>query len=64
MTSSISLTISYFTTFILWSLVLPLISSLITLVETYGNITLIFDTAGLGYSLVSTDEVIAVGKFQ
>ena len=39
-------------------------SSLITLVETYGNITLIFDTAGLGYSLVSTDEVIAVGKFQ
>lgn len=39
-------------------------SSLITLVEASGNITLTFDTAGMGYTLVSTDEVIAVGKFQ
>lgn len=38
--------------------------SLITLIEAYGNITLIFNTTGMGYSLVSTDEVIAVGKFQ
>ncbi len=36
----------------------------ITLIETGGNVTLIFDTAGMGYTLVSTDEVVAVGKFQ
>ena len=39
-------------------------SSLVTLVEAGGNVTLTFNTAGMGYTLVSTDEVIAVGKFQ
>ena len=39
-------------------------SSFVTLVEASGNITLTFDTTGMGYTLVSTDEVIATGKFQ
>ena len=39
-------------------------SSFVTLVEAGGNIILTFNTAGMGYTLVSTDEVIAVGKFQ
>ena len=39
-------------------------SSFVTLVEAGGDITLTFDTTGMGYTLVSTDEVIAVGKFQ
>jgi hypothetical protein len=39
-------------------------SSLVTLVEAGGNVTLTFDTNGMGYTLVGTDEVIAVGKWQ
>ena len=39
-------------------------SSFVTLVEASGNITLTFNTAGMGYTLAATDEVIAVGKFQ
>ena len=39
-------------------------SSLVTIVEGGGNITLLFNTAGMGYTLASLDEVIAVGKFQ
>lgn len=39
-------------------------SSFVTLVEASGNVTLTFDTTGMGYTLVSTDEVIATGKFQ
>jgi len=36
---------------------------LVTLVEAGGNVTLTFNTASLGYSLESIDEVIAIGKF-
>jgi hypothetical protein len=39
-------------------------SSLVTIVEAGGNVTILFNTAGMGYVLSSTDEVIAVGKFQ
>ena len=39
-------------------------SSLVTITEAGGNVTLSFNTAGMGYVLSSTDEVIAVGKFQ
>jgi hypothetical protein len=39
-------------------------SSFVTLVEASGNVTLTFDTGSMGYSLISTDEVIATGKFQ
>lgn len=39
-------------------------SSLVTITEAGGNVTLSFNTAGMGYILSSTDEVIAVGKFQ
>jgi hypothetical protein len=39
-------------------------SNLITLTEGGGNVTLIFDTSSLGYTLESDDEVIAIGKFQ
>ena len=39
-------------------------SSYITLSESGGNVTLTFNTNAIGYTLVSTDEVIAVGKFQ
>jgi hypothetical protein len=39
-------------------------SSFVTLTEAGGNVTLTFDTTGMGYSLVPTDEVIATGKFQ
>jgi hypothetical protein len=39
-------------------------SSLVTLVEAGGNVTVIFNTTGMGYTLQPTDEVIAVGKFQ
>lgn len=39
-------------------------SSYVTIVEAGGNVTLIFDTTSMGYTLISTDEVIAVGKFQ
>jgi hypothetical protein len=38
--------------------------SFVTLVEASGNVTLTFDTGSMGYSLISTDEVIATGKFQ
>jgi hypothetical protein len=36
---------------------------LVTLVEAGGNVTLTFNTASLGFSLESIDEVIAIGKF-
>ena len=39
-------------------------SSFITLIEAGGDVTLVFNTSGMGYTLVETDEVIAVGKFQ
>jgi hypothetical protein len=39
-------------------------SSLVTLVEGGGNVTLTFNTASLGYVLETDDEVIAIGKFQ
>jgi len=39
-------------------------SNLITLTEGGGNVTLIFNTSSLGYTLESDDEVIAIGKFQ
>ena len=39
-------------------------SSLVTLTEGGGNVTLVFNTASLGYTLESDDEVVAIGKFQ
>jgi hypothetical protein len=39
-------------------------SSLVTLTEGGGDITLVFNTTLLGYTLESDDEVIAIGKFQ
>jgi hypothetical protein len=39
-------------------------SSLVTLTEGSGNVTLVFNTASLGYVLESDDEVVAIGKFQ
>jgi len=39
-------------------------SSLVTLTEAGGNTTAVFNTAGLGYTLESDDEVIAIGKWQ
>jgi hypothetical protein len=39
-------------------------SSFVTLVEASGNVTLTFNTGSMGYSLISTDKVIATGKFQ
>lgn len=36
----------------------------VTLVEAGGNVTLIFDTTSIGYTLTTNDEVIAIGKFQ
>lgn len=39
-------------------------SSLITLTEAGGNVTAVFDTVGLEYTLESDDEVIAIGKWQ
>ena len=38
-------------------------SSYITLDSGSGNVVLTFNTASIGYSLISTDEVTAVGKF-
>jgi hypothetical protein len=38
-------------------------TSYITLAETGSNIVLTFNTGSVGYSLVPTDEVTAVGKF-
>ena len=39
-------------------------TSFITLIESGGDVTAVFNTSGMGYALVGTDEVIAVGKFQ
>lgn len=39
-------------------------SFFVTLVEAGGDVTLTFNTTSMGYTLISTDEVIAVGKFQ
>jgi hypothetical protein len=39
-------------------------SSLVTLTEGGGNVTLVFNTVSLGYTLESDDEVIAIGKFE
>lgn len=39
-------------------------SSFVTLVEAGGDVILTFNTAGMGYTLAATDEVIATGKFQ
>ena len=39
-------------------------SSLVTLSIGVGTVTATFNTTGLGYTLVSTDEVIAIGKWQ
>jgi len=39
-------------------------SSLVTLVEAGGNTTATFDVTGLGYSLETDDEIIAIGKWQ
>jgi hypothetical protein len=39
-------------------------SSLVTLTEGGGNVTLVFNTASLGYTLENDDEVVAIGKFQ
>jgi hypothetical protein len=38
-------------------------SSYITLTEDGGNVTFTFNTTAIGYTLLSTDEVVAVGKF-
>jgi hypothetical protein len=38
-------------------------SSYITLNSGSGNVTLTFNTSSIGYTLISTDEVVAVGKF-
>jgi hypothetical protein len=38
-------------------------SSYVTLAEGGGNVTFTFNTTAIGYTLVSTDEVAAVGKF-
>ena len=38
-------------------------ASFVTFLESGGNVTLTFDTAGMGYTLVPADEVIAIGKF-
>jgi hypothetical protein len=38
-------------------------STLVTLGEAGGNVTLTFNTSSLGYSLGATDEVVAIGKF-
>jgi len=39
-------------------------SSLVTLVAGVGTVTATFNTTGLGYTVISTDEVIAIGKWQ
>jgi hypothetical protein len=39
-------------------------SSLVTLLENTNDVTLIFNTSSLGYTLESDDEIIAIGKFQ
>ena len=39
-------------------------SSLVTIVEAGGDVTVLFNTSGMGYTLAPLDEVIAVGKFQ
>jgi hypothetical protein len=39
-------------------------SSLVTLVSYANRVEIIFDTNQVGFTLVSSDEVIAIGKFQ
>jgi hypothetical protein len=39
-------------------------SSLVTLVSNENNVEITFDTNQVGFTLVSSDEVIAIGKFQ
>jgi hypothetical protein len=39
------------------------ISTIISLTEGGGSVLAIFNTGSIGYSLVPTDEVAAVGKF-
>jgi hypothetical protein len=39
-------------------------SDYITLTEAGGNVTLVFNTALIGYTLASNDEIMAIGKFQ
>jgi hypothetical protein len=39
-------------------------TSYVTLDSGSGNVTLTFNTGSVGYSLISTDEIIAVGKFE
>jgi hypothetical protein len=39
-------------------------SSYVTLNSGSGNVVFIFNTGSIGYSLVSTDEITAVGKFE
>ena len=43
---------------------IDVLSSYVTIIEAGGNVTLTFDTTSMGYTLILTDEVIAVGKFQ
>ena len=38
-------------------------STLVTLNEAGGNVTLTFNTSSIGYSLGVTDEIVAIGKF-
>ena len=38
-------------------------SSYVTLLESAGNVILTFNTTSIGYALVPTDEVTAIGKF-
>ena len=39
-------------------------SNLVSIAQVGADVVATFNTAGMGYTLVSTDEVIAVGKFQ
>jgi len=39
-------------------------TSLVTIASLSGGVTFTFNTTSLGYTLASTDEVIAIGKFQ
>jgi len=39
-------------------------SDYITLTEAGGNVTLVFNTALIGYTLTPNDEIMAIGKFQ
>ncbi len=39
-------------------------SAYVTIVEAGGNVTLVFNTTSMGYTLIPADEVTATGKFQ